>query len=577
MLSVHTSPLEQPGTGDAGGMNVYVVETATRMARRGVAVEIFTRATSSEQPPVAALAPGVLVRHVAAGPFEGLGKNDLPSQLCAFTAGVLRAEARHEPGYYDVVHSHYWLSGQVGWLARDRWGVPLVHSAHTLARVKNAALADGDEPEPMVRVIGEDQVVAEADRLIGNTDEETRQLVELYDADPQRTVTIPPGVDLARFRPGSRIAARAAARPAARRGGARLRRAHPAAQGPGRAAAGGRRAAPPRSDAARTAGGARGGRPVGQRAGRAHGAARAGRGAGHQRNVRFLPPQGAGLVEVYRAADVVAVPSHNESFGLVALEAQACGTPVVAARVGGLPVAVADGTSGLLVPGHRAEEWADALAASRSAGAAELGEGAVAHARAFSWDRTADALLATYTGAATEFAQRQRGAGGDGVMTVGRDGRGRPGRAGGRARPARPGAVPRHPAGNAAAATPTWLVVREQALFVQAFVCRRPDEEHEAVYRFLLQRNARLYGVHYTLDRIGDIHLVGRVPLSAVSTAEIDRVLGQVLEAADGDFNTLLELGFATSIRREYAWRTERGRVHGQPQGVRAPLHVTGS
>ena len=107
--------------------------------------------------------------------------------------------------------------------------------------------------------------------------------------------------------------------------------------------------------------------------------------------------------------------------------------------------------------------------------------------------------------------------------------------------------------------TPTWLVVREQALFVQAFVCRRPDEEHEAVYRFLLQRNARLYGVHYTLDRMGDIHLIGRVPLSAVSTAEIDRVLGQVLEAADDDFNTLLELGFATSIRREYAWRTERG------------------
>ncbi len=209
VLSVHTSPLEQPGTGDAGGMNVYVVETATRMARAGVAVEIFTRATSSEQPPVAALAPGVLVRHVAAGPFEGLGKNDLPSQLCAFTAGVLRAEARHEPGYYDVVHSHYWLSGQVGWLARDRWGVPLVHSAHTLARVKNAALAEGDEPEPMVRVIGEDQVVAEADRLIGNTDEEARQLVELYHADPRRTVTIPPGVDLARFRPGSRAAARA--------------------------------------------------------------------------------------------------------------------------------------------------------------------------------------------------------------------------------------------------------------------------------------------------------------------------------------------------------------------------------
>ena len=107
--------------------------------------------------------------------------------------------------------------------------------------------------------------------------------------------------------------------------------------------------------------------------------------------------------------------------------------------------------------------------------------------------------------------------------------------------------------------TPTWLVAREQTVFVQAFVCRHPDEEHEAVYRFLLQRNARLYGVHYTVDRLGDIHLVGRIPLAVVDADEIDRVLGQVLEAADGDFNTLLELGFASSIRREYAWRCERG------------------
>jgi hypothetical protein len=107
--------------------------------------------------------------------------------------------------------------------------------------------------------------------------------------------------------------------------------------------------------------------------------------------------------------------------------------------------------------------------------------------------------------------------------------------------------------------TNCWLLVRAHALFVQAFVCRRPDEEHETVYRFLLQRNARLYGVHYALDRIGDIHLIGRVGLHAVTADELDRVLGQVLEAADGDFNTLLELGFATSIRREYAWRTDRG------------------
>lgn len=113
--------------------------------------------------------------------------------------------------------------------------------------------------------------------------------------------------------------------------------------------------------------------------------------------------------------------------------------------------------------------------------------------------------------------------------------------------------------GTARLRTHCWLVAREHALFVQAFVCRRPDEEHETVYRFLLQRNARLYGVHYALDRVGDIHLIGRLPLQAVTTEELDRVLGQVLEAADGDFNTLLELGFASSIRREHAWRAERG------------------
>ncbi len=107
--------------------------------------------------------------------------------------------------------------------------------------------------------------------------------------------------------------------------------------------------------------------------------------------------------------------------------------------------------------------------------------------------------------------------------------------------------------------TQCWLLLREHTLFVQAFVCRRPDENHEGVYRFMLQRNARLYGVYYALDRIGDIHLIGRIGRHAVNPDELDRVLGQVLEAADGDFNTLLELGFAASIRREHAWRSERG------------------
>src|SRR3954447_6500067 len=180
MLSVHTSPLDAPGGGDAGGMNVYVVETARRLAERGTEVEIFTRATSSDQPAIVELTPGVHVRHVTAGPFEGLAKEDLPAQLCASGAGAPRAEVHHEPGWYDVIHSHYWLSGQVGWLARERWGVPLVHYAHTLARVKNALLAEGDDPEPLARMIGEEQVVAEADRLIASTADEADELVRRY-------------------------------------------------------------------------------------------------------------------------------------------------------------------------------------------------------------------------------------------------------------------------------------------------------------------------------------------------------------------------------------------------------------
>jgi hypothetical protein len=113
--------------------------------------------------------------------------------------------------------------------------------------------------------------------------------------------------------------------------------------------------------------------------------------------------------------------------------------------------------------------------------------------------------------------------------------------------------------GTARLQTPTWLILGDHSLRVGAFVCRRPDAGHREVYHFLLTRNTRLYGVHYGLDKVGDIHLVGRVALDAVTPDELDRLLGQVLEAADGDFNTLLRLGFADSIRREWAWRTDRG------------------
>ena len=201
-LSVHTSPLDQPGTGDAGGLNVYVVEVAKRLAARGIEVDIFTRAVCRDTPPLTEISPGVLVRSVVAGPFEELDKTDLPAQVCEFTLEVLRAEAEADPGRYDLVHAHYWLSGKVGAVAKERWGVPLVQSMHTLGKVKNAALAAGDAAEPDDRIRGELDVVATADRLIANTTEEARQLTELYGADPAKVRTVSPGADLSVFTPG---------------------------------------------------------------------------------------------------------------------------------------------------------------------------------------------------------------------------------------------------------------------------------------------------------------------------------------------------------------------------------------
>ena len=415
MISLHTSPLDQPGTGDAGGMNVYVVELARRLAARGTRVEVFTRATSSAQAPVADLADGVLVRHVPAGPFEGLAKEDLPGQLCAFAAGVMRTEAGHEPGWYDVVHSHYWLSGQVGWLAAERWQVPLVHSAHTLAKVKNAHLAPGDAPEPVGRVIGEEQVVAAADRLVANTADEARDLVTHYGADPARIDIAPPGADLEVFAPGDAAAAR-------RRLGVRedaavllfAGRIQPL-KGPDvlvRAAA-----AMLRRDPA-----LRGrlvvavvGGPSGSGLERPHELEALARGLGLldvpgvPDVVRFEPPAPREvLADWYRAADLVAVPSSNESFGLVALEAQASGTPVVAASVGGLRTAVADGTSGVLVEGHDPGRWGQVLAGllDDPARLARLARGARAHAEGFGWDATADRVLASYEAARLTRAAR---------------------------------------------------------------------------------------------------------------------------------------------------------------------------
>jgi D-inositol-3-phosphate glycosyltransferase len=404
-LSVHTSPLDQPGAGDAGGMNVYIVEVSRRLAAQGIAVDIFTRATSSDLPPVVEMSPGVTVRHVSAGPYEGLGKEELPGQLCAFTAAVLREEAQHEPGHYDVVHSHYWLSGQVGWLARDRWSVPLIHTAHTLAKVKNAALADGDRPEPRARVIGEEQVVAQADRLIANTDEEARQLVAHYAADPSRTLVVPPGVDLDRFTPGDRAAARrAVGLPRDAVSLLFVGRIQPLKAPDVLLAAAARMLAAEPSLRSRLRVSVIGA-PSGSGLDAPRQLEELAATLGIADVVRFLPPQTPErLAEHYRAADVTVVPSHSESFGLVALEAQACGTPVVAAAVGGLRTAVRDGVSGLLVDGHHPADYADAIGAVL-ARRELLGVGARRHATRFSWERTADALVTAYASAAEDMAR----------------------------------------------------------------------------------------------------------------------------------------------------------------------------
>jgi D-inositol-3-phosphate glycosyltransferase len=399
-ISLHTSPLDQPGTGDAGGLNVYVVEVAKRLAERGVEVEIFTRAVCPDTPGVVELTGGVLVRNVVAGPFEELDKNALPGQICPFTFEVLRTEASFAPGRYDLLHAHYWLSGQVAAVAKERWGVPLIQSMHTLGKVKNLALAAGDCAEPAARIRGEGEVVAAADWLVANTDEEARQLVELYDADRRRVKTVSPGVDLSVFRPGSAAAARARlGLPADAVVLMFAGRIQPL-KGPDvvlHAAADLLRSCPALADRLVVV-------FVGGPSGSEVGApgrleSLAGR-LGLAGLVRMEPPcPQRELADWYRAASVVLVPSHSESFGLVALEAQACGTPVVAAAVGGLRTAVRDGYSGVLVDGHDPAAWARVLEKliTSPRRLAQLSRGALAHASEFGWPKTADRLIAVYT------------------------------------------------------------------------------------------------------------------------------------------------------------------------------------
>jgi D-inositol-3-phosphate glycosyltransferase len=398
VLSLHTSPLDAPGTGDAGGMNVAIREVAERLARQGVQVDVFTRARggASGRPAERELAPGARVIEVPAGPEGAMAKEDLPDLLPAFLNGVVeRAEHEHDP--YDVVHSHYWLSGWVGQATKQIWGAPLVASFHTLGRVKNAAGAEPHEPDR--RLDGEAGVVDGADAIVAPTPGEADDLVGLYGADRGRIRVIPPGVNHSIFFPRDREEAK-------RRlhlSGARLvlfvgrLQAHKGPDVAVRALAAAVAADP---EAMRDVVLAVVGGPSGRSGERS-----VGRlmdlivELGVSDRVILLPPQPQlRLADFYAAADVVLVPSRSESFGLVALEAQACGTPVVAADVGGLRYVVDHGRTGFLVPGRDPEAYAEAmlrLLRDRRA-ARRMGHAATVHALRFSWEATARRTLDVY-------------------------------------------------------------------------------------------------------------------------------------------------------------------------------------
>ena len=399
-LMVHSSPLDQAGIGDAGGMNVYVVESAKKMAAAGVNVDIFTRANHPNLPETVEIADGVNVKHLVAGPFEGLSKEELPSQLGALTSSFMNYQKQLPNDYYSLLHSHYWISGQLGWMVSERTGIPLIHTMHTTAKVKNLNLADSEKPEPQTRAIGEEQVVKASTGLIANTDAEAASLVSLYEACPDNVFVVAPGVDLQTFSPGSgKSAARVklniapdaimltfVGRIQPHKGPDVLLRAvsEMVTHSPHLKA----------KLAVVIMGGA------------------SGSGVNELESLKvlakflkiddvthFIEPVSRELLpDWYRASDLVCVPSYSESFGLVALEAQACGTPVVATAIGGLRTAVSDGISGSLVDGHDPKAWSAVI--SRLIAEPQrrllLSMGAVVHASHFGWENTAHKTLEVY-------------------------------------------------------------------------------------------------------------------------------------------------------------------------------------
>jgi D-inositol-3-phosphate glycosyltransferase len=394
VLSLHTSPLAQPGTGDGGGMNVYVRELTAALARSGASCDVFTRAWSPDLPAVVEVEPGLAVHHVPAGPLAPLAKEALPGVVDEFTQGVLeRMTASGES--FSSVHANYWLSGLSGHVIKHELNLPLVCTFHTLDRVKAESMPEEVEADmPHRRAEAEASIIDCSDAVLASCSVEADQIASLYGADPSRIRIVPLGVDHAFFGPGHRPQARRAlGLPLDGRLLLFVGRIQPLKCAD--AAIGALAELSARSNETYrlvVVGGPSG--PHGEKS--LQGLVDLADGSGVRDRVHFVAPQPHELLSsYYRAADVCLVPSRSESFGLVALEAAACGTPVVASAVGGLTTLVDHGRTGYLVEDPTPEGYASAVERifEEPLLAERLSTASVLRARRYTWRAAASALL----------------------------------------------------------------------------------------------------------------------------------------------------------------------------------------